>query len=66
YCGGTAVAAYMDEELFQKNGISVTVQDWKCRDYRQNFARIPFLPNLSIIDLLMNVSYKEALGILNT
>lgn len=65
YCGGTAVAAYMDQPLFKKNGINIVVQDWHCREYPQRFTReLGFFPNLSIIDLLMNVSVEEARKIL--
>lgn len=62
FCGGTGVAAYLDHIQFDKNGIKVTVQNWKCKDYPQLFSkRQSFIPNLSIIDLLMNVSIEEAL-----
>lgn len=64
YCGGTAAQAYMDEDLFAKNGINVVVQDWKCREYLQLFAKLGFIPNLSIIDLLMNVPWDEAVEII--
>jgi len=64
YTGGTAFQAYMDEGLFEKAGVKVTVQDWKCKEYPQLFPKLPFIANLSIIDLLMNVSPKEALGII--
>lgn len=67
YCGGTAVAAYFDQKLFEKNGITVTVQNWKCAPYTQPFGRrVGFLPNMSILDLLMNMSPKRALEILTT
>lgn len=67
YCGGTAVAAYFDLELLRKNGIKVTVQNWECKPYPQSFRkRIGFLPNMSILDLLMNTSPKHALEILTT
>lgn len=66
YCGGTAVSAYVDQELFEKNGIKVTPQDWMCREYPQLFEKQQgFIPNLSIIDLLMNVSTKEAVKVIN-
>lgn len=64
FCGGTAHTAYMQEDLFAKNGIRVTVQDWKCRPYNQLFPKIGFLPNLSIIDLLMNVPLDEAIQVI--
>ncbi|HEX7456639.1 MAG TPA: WbqC family protein [Candidatus Nanoarchaeia archaeon] len=65
YCGGTAHTAYMDPALFRKNGIKLTVQDWKCRQYPQLFTKqVGFIPNLSIIDLLMNVPKDEAVKII--
>jgi hypothetical protein len=67
YSGGTAVAAYVNKDVFEKNGISIAVQDWKCREYPQQYtAKTGFIPNLSIIDLLMNVSSSEALSILTS
>ena len=66
YCGGTAMAAYVDESQFDKHSIKITVQDWKCHTYRQIFDdKVGFLPNLSIIDLLMNVPHEEAVKIIN-
>ncbi len=65
YCGGTGVAAYMDKDLFEKHGIKITIQDWKCREYSQLYKKQQgFIPNLSIIDLLMNVSTDEAVKII--
>ncbi|EKD64502.1 MAG: WbqC-like protein family protein [uncultured bacterium] len=65
YCGGTGFTAYMDKDLFKKNGIKIVVQDWKCREYPQLFTKQRgFIPNLSIIDLLMNVPSKKALEII--
>ncbi len=65
YCGGTAAAAYLDFELFDKAGIAITLQDWKCREYEQLYAgKQGFVANLSIIDLLMNVDRKEAMSIM--
>lgn len=64
YCGGVGVAAYVDHKIFEENGIKITVQDWKCKEYRQLFEKHGFIPNLSIIDLLMNVSLDEAQDII--
>lgn len=64
YCGGTAVSAYMDEELFAKNGIAITVQNWACNPYPQLHGREGFVPNLSILDLLMNLPASEATKVL--
>jgi hypothetical protein len=65
YCGGTSIAAYIDHSLFEKNGISIKVQDWKLEPYPQLFQKqCPFVPNLSIIDLLMNAPRDEAIRVL--
>lgn len=66
FCGGTAMAAYVDHDIFEKNGIKIIVQDWKGKEYPQQFTKHHgFIPNLSIIDLLMNVPLKEAQGIIS-
>lgn len=66
YCGGTSVAAYVDHSLFKKNAITMVVQDWNCKEYPQLFMRQQgFIPNLSIVDLLCNVSPDEACSILS-
>lgn len=65
YCGQTAVDAYIDKKSYKKNGIKITIQDWKSKEYPQLFIKQQsFIPNLSIIDLLMNVSSDEARAIL--
>lgn len=65
FCGGTGVAAYVDYELFSRNGITIAVQDWQCPEYHQQFIKkLRFIPNLSIIDLLMNVPLDKARSIL--
>lgn len=65
YCGGTGARAYLEEDIFKKNGIKVTIQDWKCAEYPQLFTKqAGFIPNLSIIDLLMNVERRGAIDIL--
>jgi len=66
YCGGTGLAAYVNHDLFAENGIKITVQDWKCQEYPQLYNKqAGFIPNLSIIDLLMNVDHKTAVKIIN-
>ncbi|MGI9304257.1 MAG: WbqC family protein [Gammaproteobacteria bacterium] len=62
--GGTAFDSYMDADVFRRNDIAIVVQDWVCERYRQRYDEAGFLPNLSIIDLLMNVSGEDALGLL--
>lgn len=56
--GGTAAGAYMDFSKFESAGISLVQQDWKLQPYPQLHG--DFIPNLSIIDLLMNVPPEEA------
>lgn len=65
YCGGTAKEAYMDIDYFEQNGIKIVQQDWTCPEYPQQFVKNHgFIPNLSIIDLLMNVPVDQARAIL--
>lgn len=65
YCGGTAIASYFNEQIFTRAGIKTTVQDWKCKNYPQMFmSRAGFIPNLSIIDLLLNIELLQARAIL--
>lgn len=64
YCGGTAMSAYMEHDIFKRNGISTIVQDWSCGAYTQLFNKAGFIPNLSIIDLLMNESYKNIISVI--
>lgn len=66
YCGGTGAATYMNDDLFSKSGIRVTVQDWKCEEYPQLFNKQHgFIADLSILDLLFNVSVDDARKILS-
>jgi len=54
YCGGVASSKYLDHEAFACQGIRLVPQDWRCPKYLQ-VDQAPFIGNLSIIDLLMNV-----------
>lgn len=58
YHGGTSHAAYMDIREFEKAGIKTALQDWHCPTYRQQYTKVGFLPNLSVIDLVMNEDLK--------
>lgn len=61
YCGGTGVSAYIDHDIFKKNGITIAIQDWKCSPYPQQFyKKIGFIANLSILDLLFNMPLAKA------
>jgi hypothetical protein len=58
HCGGTGWQAYMDADKFTLAGVKPVVQSWRCPQYRQRYRSIGFLPNLSIIDLVMNEDLK--------
>ena len=64
--GGTSASAYMDFDRFRDAGISLKQQEWRCAPYRQQFPKRGFIPNLSILDLLMNVTPEEARAVLHT
>lgn len=62
--GGTSHSAYMDLEKLEKEGIKSVLQNWNCKEYPQQYMKIGFLPNLSIIDLIMNTDLKTRQKIL--
>lgn len=62
--GETAQAAYMESDYYAKNGITPVLQKWQCREYPQQYEKQGFLENLSVLDLLFNVSPNEARSIL--
>lgn len=56
YHGETSKAGYMDVEYYKNLGITPITQNWHCKKYTQQFSnKNGFIPNLSIIDLLLNV-----------
>lgn len=65
YCGGTATTAYIDAARFRAAGIRLTQQQWICQPYTQQFPKLGFIPNLSILDLLMNEDPERARAILS-
>lgn len=52
--GRYAAETYLDPGLFSEAGIDLHLQEWRCPMYRQQFPKNPFLPDLSIVDLLFN------------
>lgn len=63
--GSTAFDSYMDQQVFHDNDILVQVQNWVCHPYLQQHTKVEaFIPNLSIIDLLMNCPADQALEFL--
>lgn len=62
YCGNYGSSQYLAYQDFEEGGIEVISQYWKCPEYSQLYP--PFISNLSIIDLMMNVSPEEGREVL--
>lgn len=62
YCGKVASDRYLKYADFKKAKIDVVSQDWECPEYSQLYP--PFVGNLSIIDLMMNVLPEEGREVL--
>ena len=58
YISGSGSSEYLDKELFISNSIHIIYQNYNCIEYNQNHNG-PFLPKLSIIDVLMNCGFKQ-------
>ncbi len=52
--GAFAAGQYLQPELFERAGISLAVQEFKAPEYPQLFPEKGFIPELSILDLLLN------------
>ncbi len=67
--GGTAIDSYFEMDSFTQAHVTVSEQQWQCEEYKQfspgKKTDKAFIPNLSAIDLLANVSSEEALNILS-
>lgn len=63
YVSGCGCAEYMDEKLYQKNGIKLEYQNYRSLPYKQHLSD-SFIPNLSIIDLLFNVG-PDSMRVIN-
>lgn len=62
YCGKIASDEYLRYRDFEQAGIQVIPQNWYCPEYRQIYP--PFIGNLSILDLMFNVSPTEGRKVL--
>lgn len=62
YSGAYALEAYLDASLLEKSGINLMLQNWHSTVYSQLHGE--FVPDLSIIDLLMNCG-AESLSVLS-
>ena len=54
YLSGPGGARYMEMDLFEKAGIKVLWQNFESPTYEQQFSEAGFVPNLSVIDALLN------------
>lgn len=54
YSGSYAADAYLDAPVLEAAGIELVLQQWTCPIYEQRFPQTGFIPDLSVIDLLLN------------
>jgi len=52
YLSGQGAQTYHEESCFEERGVQVLWQDFSCPEYRQ--LHQPFVPGLSIVDVLFN------------
>lgn len=55
YCGRYALQTYFDQELLRSQGIELIIQEWQPKEYPQLYPRQGFIPNLAVLDMIMNV-----------
>lgn len=54
YLSGMGGAKYMEKELFTQNGIQILYNNYEHPTYNQQFMKLGFQPNMSVIDLIFN------------
>lgn len=64
YLSGKGGSNYQDENLFASNGIKLEYTNYKPFEYRQ--LTEPFIPNLSILDVLFNCKTDDVLAYFNS
>jgi len=52
--GAYAAEVYLENALFEKEGIGLSFQHFECPQYPQLYPEAGFIPELSIVDLLFN------------
>jgi hypothetical protein len=55
YLSGQGAKAYQDEARFRQHGIELRYQHYQNQPYRQCFPEIGFVPDLSALDLILNM-----------
>jgi len=58
YLSGKSGHEYLDEQKFSENGVTLLYQDFFPSVYPQRIT--PFIPNMSVIDLMFNMGNKES------
>lgn len=58
YVSGIGGKDYMDEKLFAKNNLKLEYQNYAAKQYPQRLSD-SFVPDLSIIDMLVNVGHES-------
>jgi len=53
YLAGKGSLSYIDTDMFEKNGINVTFQEYTPEIYPQLYGE--FIPGLSLIDMIFNL-----------
>ena len=61
--GAFAAEEYLDQNLFVREGIGLKVHEFECSVYPQAYPEKGFIPELSILDLLLNTG-PESLSVL--
>ncbi len=52
--GAFAAGEYLDAALFDKAGISLAIQEFQAPEYPQLYPEVGFIPELSVLDLLLH------------
>ncbi len=60
YLSGPGGSQYMELGLFEEADMRVLWQDFACPEYEQQFPAAGFVPNLSVIDALLNCGHDAA------
>jgi hypothetical protein len=65
YISGPGGARYMEMALFEEAGLQVLWQNFDCPTYQQQFPKAGFVPNLSVIDAILNCG-RDAVPLVNS
>lgn len=57
YISGNGAKAYQDPNHFKERGITLEYSDYKAIEYPQLWGKVGFVPNLSVLDYIMNCGF---------